>query len=130
LVGCGSRPLVETGVMRASGVLIGAVGLVLALPGAVAAGEGRCDLGRVMGFQVVFGKAIEGYIENGKRRWGYEGCRPDRVVVFADNTGVRCKELVIRRLDDKRPTGFLLGRSNGELKLCVEGDLMDVTSSN
>ena len=51
-----------------------------------------CDLGRVVGYTLVFSKTIEAYIEDGKRVRGFSGCTRDRVLVFTDNTGVRCRD--------------------------------------
>jgi hypothetical protein len=98
--------------------------------GGFAWADGRCDLNDLVGYQVLFAKPIEGYIQGGMRKKGYEGCEPDRVLVFADNTGVRCKDLV-RRHVDTLPMAYLFARNNlGDLKLCVEGDLFDVSTTN
>lgn len=91
--------------------------------------DGRCDLNSVVGYQLLFGKPIDGYIQGGTRRKGYDGCEPDRVLVFADNTGVRCRQTVRQRVD-QLPTGYLFARSAGDLKLCVEGELFDVSQTN
>ena len=92
--------------------------------------DGRCDLNTVVGYQILFAKPIVGYIQGGLRKKGYEGCEPDRVLVFADNTGVRCKEPVRQTLD-ALPTGYLFARKNlGDLKLCVEGELFEVSQTN
>jgi hypothetical protein len=93
--------------------------------------DGRCDLDSLVGYQLMFAKPIAGYIENAVRHKGYEGCQADRVLVFADNTGVHCKDVVLQHVDEDLPTGFLFGRGNrGDLKLCVEGELMDVSPTN
>jgi len=64
------------------------------------------------------------------RKKGYDGCEPDRVLVFADNTGVRCKDIV-RQPHQELPTGYLFARNNlGDLKLCVDGELFDVSRTN
>ncbi len=91
--------------------------------------DGRCDLNGLVGYQILFAKPIQGYIEGGVRKKGYEGCEADRVLVFSDNTGVRCKELVRQHGD--LPTGYLFARNNlGDLKLCVDGELFDVSQTN
>ncbi len=102
--------------------------LVLAVSTAAHA-DGRCDLNAVVGYQLFFAKPIQAYIQDGVRKNGYIGCEPDRVLVFADNTGVRCKEVSLQRLDGL-PTGYLFGKNAGDLKLCVEGALFDVSSTN
>jgi hypothetical protein len=100
------------------------------LTGEPALADGRCDLNSLVGYQILFAKPIEGYIQGGLRKKGYEGCEPDRVLVFADNTGVRCKELVRQQLDEL-PTGYLFARNNlGDLKLCVAGELFEVSQTN
>jgi hypothetical protein len=92
--------------------------------------DGRCDLNTLVGYQIVLAKPIAGYVQAGVRNAGYEGCEPDRVLVFADNTGVRCKDLVRQHLD-ALPTGYLFARNNlGDMKLCVEGDLFAVSQTN
>jgi hypothetical protein len=107
--------------------------LVFAMLGAVsgpALADGRCDLNTLVGYQLLFGKPIDGYIQAGMRKKGYLGCEPDRVLVFADNTGVRCKEL-IRQSVDGLPVGYLFARDNaGDLQLCVDGDLFAVSTTN
>ena len=113
--------------VRLSAVTLAAIMLLM---NQKAQGDGRCDLNALVGYQVLFGKPIAAYIQDGERKSGYEGCEPDRVLVFADNTGVRCKDIGRQHLDDL-PTGYLFARKNlGDLKLCVEGELFDVTQTN
>jgi hypothetical protein len=112
--------------MRASGCAL----LIALLAAGPAWADGRCDLNTLVGYQIVVAKPIAGYIQAGVRKTGYEGCEPDRVLVFADNTGVRCKDLLRQHLDTL-PTGYLFARNNlGDLKLCVEGDLFAVSQTN
>ena len=119
----------ETGVRRRRGRL-GLSVVIATLAAGEANADGRCDLNTLVGYQIVFAKPIAGYIQGGVRQRGYEGCEPDRVLVFADNTGVRCKDLAQRHLDNL-PTGYLFGRDNaGDLKLCVEGQLFAVSPTN
>jgi hypothetical protein len=104
--------------------------LIVLLLGRPVWADGRCDLNTLVGYQIVLAKPIAGYIQAGVRKQGYEGCEPDRVLVFADNTGVRCKDLVRQHLD-ALPTGYLFARNNlGDLELCVDGDLFAVTQTN
>ena len=103
---------------------------ILLLSGGMAQADGRCDLNTLIGYQLLFGKPIDGYIQGGVRKKGYEGCEPDRVLVFSDGIGVRCKQLVRQHLDDL-PTGYLFARNNaGDLQLCVAGELMAVSKTN
>jgi hypothetical protein len=112
--------------MRASGCAL----LIALLTGGPAWADGRCDLNSLVGYQIVLARPITGYIQGGMRKKGYEGCEPDRVLVFADNTGVRCKDLLPQHLD-ALPTGYLFARNNlGDMKLCVDGDLFAVSQTN
>jgi hypothetical protein len=116
-------------VMRAQ-VVRAAVAAAALLTNGIALADGRCDLNTLVGYQVVFARPIAGYIQGGIRQNGYAGCEPDRVLVFADNTGVRCKELARQSVDDL-PVGYLFARDNmGDMKLCVEGDLFAVSLTN
>ena len=94
-----------------------------------AAADGRCNLNEVVGYQILFGKPIQAYIQGGTKKNGYRGCEADRVLVFTDNTGVRCKGVVIQSIDGL-PNGYLFANAKGELKLCVEGELFDVQTTN
>jgi hypothetical protein len=80
-----------------------------------------CDLGQVVGYTLVFGKTVEAYIQDGKRTAGFEGCARERVLVFTDNTGVRCKETFVQTAD--LPKAYLFARNANDMKLCV-GDMM------
>ena len=105
--------------MRAG--LFAAIALLSAGP---ALADGRCDLNTLVGYQLLFARPIAGYVEGGMRKKGYEGCEPDRVLVFADNSGVRCKQSV--RQTAILPTAIFSPAATGDLKLCVEGELFDV----
>ena len=87
-----------------------------------------CDLGRVVGYQLVFSKVIEAYIEDGKRVPGFTGCNRDRVLVFTDGTGVRCVDTGIATAN--LPTAYLFAKSQNDMKLCVGDDLYDVARAN
>jgi hypothetical protein len=116
----------ETGLMRIA-LLLGAI---LLAAGQFAHADGRCDLDTLVGYQIVTAKPIIGYIQDGLRQKGYEGCELDRVLLFTDNTGVRCKDVVRQHLDDL-PTGFLFARNNfSDMKLCVDGELFAVSPTN
>lgn len=89
-----------------------------------------CDLNTLVGYQIVLAKPIAGFVQGGVRKSGYEGCESDRVLVFVDNIGVRCKDLARQQLG-ALPTGYLFARNNlGDMKLCVEGDLFAVSQTN
>jgi hypothetical protein len=113
---------VEAGVMRWLVALVLMLGL--ALRPALAA----CDLSQVVGYTLVFGKTVESYIEDGKRVPGFAGCTRDRVLVFTDGTGVRCKETFVHKLD--LPSAYLFARTPNDMKLCVGDDMYDVAQAN
>lgn len=114
----------ETGVTR--WLLLLALALALGLPARPALA--LCDLSQVVGYTVVFGKTIEGYIQDGKRVHGFAGCARDRVLVFTDNTGVRCKESFVHTADI--PKAYLFARDQNDMKLCVDDDMYDVAQAN
>ncbi len=118
----------EAGLMRRA-VLVSLTSALMALVSGFAQADGRCDLNAVVGYTLQFGKPIDGYVQGGMRRKGYEGCEPDRVLVFADNTGVKCKQMVRQQVNEL-PMAYLFARSASEMKLCVEGELFDVTQTN
>lgn len=82
-----------------------------------------CDLGAVVGYTLVQSKTISGFIEDGQRRRGFEGCVPGRVLVFADNTGVRCRGH--SRQNIELPRAFLFAKSQTDLKLCVGDEMLE-----
>ena len=105
-----------------------AIRLILAaialLAGGTTVRAAGCDLDRVMGYQVAGARTIQGYVENGKSVYGFEGCEPGRVLVFTDRTGLRCKGSGLAHLD--LPKAWIFARSKDDLKLCVGDDLYDV----
>ncbi|PPQ36241.1 hypothetical protein [Rhodopila globiformis] len=99
-----------------------AAGVALGLSGRPALAA--CDLSQLIGYTLVFGKTIDGYIQDGKRYSSFQGCTRDRVLVFQDDTGVRCKETFLQTADF--PRAFLCARGPNDMKLCVEGYLYGV----
>ncbi len=83
-----------------------------------------CDLGQVVGYTLVFAKTIEAYIEGGRKQRGFQGCQPSRVLVFTDNTGVRCKGVSVQSAN--LPTAYLFAKTQTDLKLCVGNEMLDV----
>jgi hypothetical protein len=99
-----------------------AVGLALLL--VVRPAVAGCDLGQLVGYQLVFAKVIEGYIQDGKRVSGFSGCNRDRVLVFTDGSGVRCKDADVAT--GRLPTAYLFAKSQTDMKLCVGDALYEV----
>ena len=87
-----------------------------------------CDLSRLVGYTLVFNKVIDSYIEEGKQHQGFDGCNRDRVLVFADGSGVRCVDAFVSH--SNRPHAFLFARSNSDMMLCVDDDLYKVAPAN
>jgi hypothetical protein len=76
-----------------------------------------CDLSQMVGYTLLGVKTITGYIQDGRRVSGFEGCARDRVLVFDDNTGVRCMDTDVEHAD--RAKAYLFARSRSDMKLCV-----------
>jgi hypothetical protein len=87
-----------------------------------------CDLSQVVGYTLVFGKTIAGYLEDGKKVPGFAGCTRDRVLLFTDNTGVRCRETFVHSANV--PKAYLFARNANDMKLCVDDDMYDVAQAN
>jgi hypothetical protein len=100
--------------------------LLLGLSGGPA--RAVCDLSQVVGYTLVFGKTIAAYIQDGKRVQGFEGCTRERVLVFTDNTGLRCKDTFVQTAE--LPKGYLFARNANDMKLCVNDDMYDVAQAN
>jgi hypothetical protein len=101
---------------------------VLVLATAARPALAGCDLGQVVGYQLVLAKVIQAYIEDGKRVEGFSGCNPARVLVFTDGTGVRCKEAGVATA--RLPTAYLFAKTQNDMKLWVGDDLFDVARAN
>jgi len=87
-----------------------------------------CDLSELIGYTLVFSKTIDAYVLDGKRFRGFQGCNRDRVLVFHDNTGVRCKETFLQTEDF--PRAFLFARGPNDMKLCVDSYIYEVAQAN
>lgn len=86
-----------------------------------------CDLSQVVGYTLVASKTVAAYIQDGKRVAGFEGCARDRVLVFTDNTGVRCMESSVQSA--ALPTAYLFARNANDMKLCVNDDMYVVAQA-
>lgn len=84
----------------------------------------ECDLGEVVGWTLIAEKTIAGYADkDGKRDDSYEGCDYDRVLIFTDDTAVRCAGYEYHYA--YRPTAYIF--ANGRLlKACIDDDLIDI----
>lgn len=90
--------------------------------------QARCALDGVVGYTLVFAKTIEAFVEGGHRTRGFQGCQPGRVLVFTDNSGVRCKGASFQKLDV--PKAYLFAKTQTDLKLCVGDEMLDVAPAH
>jgi hypothetical protein len=104
------------------------LGGVMLLAGATHPAFAACDLGQVVGYQLMFAKVIQAYIQDGKRVQGFAGCNRERVLVFTDGTGVRCKD--VDAASANLPTAYPFARSENDMKLCVGDALYEVARPN
>lgn len=106
--------------------LAGVAILALLLPPLASrpAAAAGCDLSQVVGYTLVFARTIEAYLEAGRKHRGFQGCQPDRVLVFTDNTGVRCKGTSLQQAT--LPRAYLFAKTETDLKLCVGDEMLDV----
>lgn len=87
-----------------------------------------CDLSQVIGYTLYFSKTVEAYIEDGKRVKGFDGCTRDRVLVFTDGTGVRCKEAFFHAAT--LPVAYVFAKDRNDMKLFIDGDMYAVAQAN
>ena len=67
-------------------------------------------------------------VRDGKRFRGFQDCTRDRVLVFHDNTEVRCKETFLQTGDF--PRAFLFACGPNDMKLCVDSYIYEVAQAN
>ncbi len=113
--------------MRLGLASLGAALALLSVTARPALADG-CDLSRLVGYALGVDKVIDSYIEEGKSVRGFDGCNRDRVIVFADHSGVRCVDTFLHSAGQVH--GYLFARSNTDLLLCVDGDLYKVAPAN
>jgi hypothetical protein len=84
-----------------------------------------CDLDEVIGYTLAAKKTISGRIEqDGTRNNDYQGCTFGRIIVFNDNTGVRCATYTYTLAFS--PTAYLFV-SGASIKMCVESSWVSVS---
>jgi hypothetical protein len=96
------------------------VGLCLTIPTPVFA----CDLDDMVGWTLIARKTIAGRIDKGVRKNDFAGCNYDRIIVFDDDTGVRCVEYSYTY--SYRPTAYVWANGSS-LKMCVESSWFSVS---
>jgi hypothetical protein len=83
----------------------------------------ECDLDNLVGYTLVASKYIAGRIDKQGHHDDFEGCDFDRIIIFDDNTGVRC--MTYGYTYSYHPRAYIF--ANGSLmKMCVEDSLYDV----
>src|SRR5262249_23871181 len=83
-----------------------------------------CDLDNMIGWTLIARKTVAGRIDKGVREDDFEGCDFDRIIVFDDNTGVRCTSYSYTY--SYRPTAYIWANGSS-LKLWVEDTEFDVS---
>lgn len=86
--------------------------------------QAQCNLSELVGYTLIAQRTIDGYIQGEKRSDDFEGCDFDRVIVFDDNTGVRC--MTYSYTYSFRPDAYIFADRIGSMKMCVEDELYDV----
>ena len=81
------------------------------------------NLDRVIGYTLVAKKTVVAFIQDDKREDSFSGCEFGRVLVFDDNTGVRCTGYSYNYA--YRPDAYIFVNST-LIKMCVEGEWFDV----
>ncbi len=85
-----------------------------------------CDLDQVLGYQLVWIKTILGYQDgDGKTHSGFDGCEPDRHILFTDKTSLRCEGAAGKHVEATK--AYVFARNNYDMKLCVQDDLFEVS---
>jgi hypothetical protein len=82
-----------------------------------------CNLDRVIGYTLVAKKTVVAFIQDDKREDSFSGCQFGRVLVFDDNTGVRCTGYSYNYA--YRPDAYIFVNST-LIKMCIEGEWFDV----
>ena len=88
-------------------------------------------MSQFVGYTLVAQKTIVRFLEDDPgrgrslRQDGFEGCNFNRIIVFEDNTGVRCTGYGYQYA--YRPTAQLFVSANS-IKMCVEGTVYEMTS--
>ena len=89
------------------------------------AARAECELSELIGYTMIAEKTVAGFVENGKKSDEFEGCDFDRIIIFDDNTGVRCD--TYNYSYSYRPSAYIFANRFGAIKMCVEDELFDVT---
>ena len=83
----------------------------------------ECDLSEVVGWTLIAEKTVKGYADEDERSDGYKGCKSDRILIFTDNTALRCGEYIYDYA--YRPDAYIF--SDGKLlTACIDDEMIDL----
>jgi hypothetical protein len=83
----------------------------------------ECNLDLLIGYTLVAVKHISETVDKGERKDDFEGCDFDKVVVFDDQTGLRCATYLYNY--SFLPKAYIFSNARS-IKMCVNGELMDM----
>jgi hypothetical protein len=83
-----------------------------------------CSLERLIGYTLVAAKTVQSHIDKGIKKDDFEGCDYDRIIVFEDDTGVKCASYSYTY--SYRPKAYIFV-SNRDIKICVNDELFDAS---
>lgn len=81
-----------------------------------------CDLDQMVGYTLIAKKIIAGSITDEKKEDEFSGCDFDRILIFDDNTAVRCTNYSYHYA--YRPTAWIFVKSSS-IKLCIDNSWFD-----
>lgn len=84
------------------------------------------ELDRLVGYTIVEKKTIKGYLDKDKKiKEEFNGCEYDRIIVFTDNTVLKCRSYSYSY--SYRPDAIILS-SGYSIKMVVGNDIYDMSS--
>jgi len=84
-----------------------------------------CRLEKVIGYTLVAKKTVTSSIQNDERKDEFSGCEFDRIIVFDDNTGIRCTGYSYHYA--YRPEAYLFVNST-RILACIDGEWFEAAS--
>jgi hypothetical protein len=82
-----------------------------------------CDLDNFVGYTLIASKYVAAHFDKGDKKDGFEGCAYNRVLVFDDQTGVRCTGYSYHYAYHPKAYVFSNGSS---MKACIDDSVFDV----
>jgi hypothetical protein len=84
-----------------------------------------CSWDRVIGYTLVAKKTVAASIQDDKREDEFSGCEFNRILVFDDNTGIRCTGYAYHYA--YRPDAYLFV-STTRIMACIDGEWFEAAS--